>query len=197
MKKNIGLIAGVIAAVIAFTGLYFLYGRLMKRYQPDKLTKYNSQSSQPDNQTSDREESSSRKNKAPDFSVYDKSGNIIRLSDFYGKPVVINFWATWCGYCTMEMPDFNRAYKEYPDVQFMMINATDGKRETVEIANEYVKEQGFEFSVFYDKDYNAISTYGVKGFPASFFIDKNGNLIAGAEGMIGYDDLITGIKMIR
>lgn len=79
----------------------------------------------------------------------------------------------------------------------MMINATDGKRETVEIANEYVKEQGFEFSVFYDKDYNAISTYGVNGFPASFFIDKNGNLIAGAEGMIGYDDLITGIEMIR
>ena len=62
--------------------------------------------------------------------------------------MVLNFWATWCYYCKEEMPDFDEASKLYPDVQFLMVNATDGVRETVDAAKKYVEENGFDFEVF-------------------------------------------------
>ncbi len=54
--------------------------------------------------------------KAPDFSVLDRNGNTVKLSNFSGKPVVLNFWATWCGPCKSELPAFNKLYGEYSDV---------------------------------------------------------------------------------
>lgn len=134
--------------------------------------------------------------KAPDFTVTDKDGNKVKLSDFKGKPVVINFWATWCYYCTEEMPDFNTAYKEYPEVQFLMINATDGVRETVKVAKEYVADNNFEFDVFFDTEFDAVDTYGVTGFPMTIFIDKDGNLITYVNGMTNLATLKKGIELI-
>ena len=61
--------------------------------------------------------------KAPDFTMEDANGKTVKLSDFQGKPVVLNFWTSWCGYCKEEMPYFESAYKEYGDrVQFIMLN---------------------------------------------------------------------------
>jgi len=134
---------------------------------------------------------------APDFTVLDNDGNEVRLSDYYGKPVVLNFWATWCYYCKVEMPDFNRAYAEYPDVQFLMVNATDGVNETVESAKAYVSEEGYDFEIFFDTDYDAINSYGVTGFPTTFFIDEKGDLVTYSRGMIDYETLISGIEMIK
>ena len=74
---------------------------------------------------------------ASDFTVYDENGNAVKLSDFAGKPIVLNFWGTWCGYCQMEMPDFNEAYKNNSDVQFIMLNCGD----TIQKAQKYVEEQ--------------------------------------------------------
>ncbi|MBP3544577.1 MAG: TlpA family protein disulfide reductase, partial [Lachnospiraceae bacterium] len=68
---------------------------------------------------------------APDFTVIDAEGNEVKLSDMRGKPVVVNFWASWCGPCKMEMPEFEEVYKELGDeVHFMMVNLTDGWQET-------------------------------------------------------------------
>ena len=73
------------------------------------------------------------KNTAPDFTVLDANGKRIRLSDNFGKPIVINFWATWCPPCKRELPDFDKLCKEYGDkVVFMMVNLTDGRRDTVD-----------------------------------------------------------------
>ena len=102
---------------------------------------------------------------APDFTVYDRLGNEVHLSDFIGEPVVINFWATWCTYCTLEMPDFNRAFVEYPEVNFLMINATDGVRETEKKATDYVDSEGFGFSIYFDTSSSAQSAYRVNAFP--------------------------------
>ena len=133
---------------------------------------------------------------APNFAVLDKEGNAVQLSDFAGKPVVLNFWATWCGYCKVEMPDFDQAYKEYPDVVFMMIDATDGMYETREKADAYVKEQGFSFPVYYDVSSLAQNAYVISGYPTTVFINAHGDVVAKEVGMISYETLIAGIKLI-
>lgn len=134
---------------------------------------------------------------APDFTVYDGEGSEVRLSDFLGTPVVLNFWASWCGPCKMEMPDFQAKYEELDGaVQFLMINATDGGRETVDTAKAFIAESGYSFPVFYDTDYSAIYAYGVNAFPTTYFIDAEGNLAAYGQGAMSAETLQTGIDMI-
>ena len=83
------------------------------------------------------------KNTAPDFPVLDADGNTVRLSDMFGKPVVINFWATWCPPCKRELPDFDRLCREYGDrVVFMMVNLTDGRRDTVDGTKNLFRRKG-------------------------------------------------------
>ena len=134
---------------------------------------------------------------APNFIVQDKDGNAVQLSDFAGKPVVINFWATWCGYCKLEMPDFDRAYREYPDVVFLMINATDGVYATRAKADAYVAQEGFAFDVYYDVTGAAQNAYNLTGYPTTVFINAQGDVVAKEVGMISYETLLQGISLIQ
>ena len=137
------------------------------------------------------------KQAAPEFTVYDLDGNPHSLSDFRGKPVILNFWATWCGYCKVEMPEFEEKFREYGnDIQFIMLNVTDGSQETVETASAFIAEQGYTFPVYYDTDLAAASAYNTSGLPVTYFIDADGNFVAWQQGMMTAETLQIGIDML-
>ena len=114
---------------------------------------------------------------APDFTVIDMEGNEVSLSDFKGKPAVINFWATWCKPCTSELAAFNTLYGEYKDnVSFLMVNLTDGVSETVDGVKAFVLENGYSFPVFFDTEQNAVYAYSIYSIPRTVFVDAQGNI---------------------
>ena len=125
MKKNLMLWALIAAFVLVLGGAYVLYGRLSVQYQPEQLA------TQAPEETQDATEEA--KIYAPDFTAVDADGNEVSLSDFLGKPVVLNFWASWCGPCKSEMPEFDEAYlQQGEEIQFLMVNMTDGAQETAD-----------------------------------------------------------------
>ncbi|MBQ4112979.1 MAG: TlpA family protein disulfide reductase [Clostridia bacterium] len=136
-------------------------------------------------------------NKTPDFTVLDGEGNSVKLSDFFGKPIVLNFWASWCPPCKAELPDFEDAYKKYDgEVVFLMVNMTDNQMETVEVAKDFIKTHGYTFPVYYDVNYQAATVYGIRSIPQTYFINAEGEAVASATGMISAAQLEQGIGMI-
>lgn len=196
MNSKKKIVIFMILFMLLFAGAGILYARLGKQYAPDSLVTENQEQGNIEEQEEDEAEQKTQ-NPAPDFSVTDLAGNEVKLSQFEGKPVVLNFWASWCGPCKSEMPDFETAYQKYKEeIHFVMVNLTDGTRETVEIASTFVKGQGYTFPVYFDTQSDAANTYQVYSVPTSYFIDADGNLIAWAQGMINGQQLEKGIQMI-
>lgn len=134
---------------------------------------------------------------AYDFTVYDKDGKPVKLSDMKGMPVVLNFWASWCPPCKAEMPDFDEIAKQYEGkVAFMMVNLTDGQSETLDSAKSFISSMGYTFPVYFDTTSEAAYTYGIQSIPTTFFIDAEGYFVAYYEGSMDGDTLLRGISMI-
>lgn len=200
-KKKTLILIGLLVILVA--GASILYNSLSENYQPDTLLAEDNTSdtaATESNSNTDSVEDTSSENQpttAPNFTVYDLEGNEVNLTDFFGKPIIVNFWASWCGPCKMEMPDFNEAYKTYKgEIEFLMVNMTDGSRETKELASSFIAENGYTFPVYYDTDYSAAITYSVSSLPTSYFLNANGELVTYAKGAIDAATLEKGISMI-
>ena len=190
-KKTFFIIALVFVLLIG--GATVLYRQLGKNIAAEQLA---TQSTNQSDESAAGE--TEQKIKAPDFTVYDADGNEVHLADYIGKPIVLNFWASWCGPCQSEMPDFHEKYLELgDDVHFLMINMTDGARETVESASAFIAKNVYAFPVFYDTKSDAASIYGAYSLPTTFFINADGYAIAQATGAIDAETLQRGLDMIK
>ena len=205
MKKRFLLLVLIIATLIFAVSCKALYDDLASSYAPNNIetmpttttTTPSITSSQEPNEDNPAEDNPPAPIwNGPNFTVLDKDGNEIKLSDLAGKPIVLNFWATWCGYCVQEMPDFQTAYEKYPDVQFVMVNVTDGYYETITSAKSFVAEKGFTFPVYFDTKSSATSAFDVNAYPQTFFIDAQGNIVAKARGAISLSNLEYGISLL-
>lgn len=187
MNKNLKLILIIAVLVALLAGAAVLYDSLRDEIDAEQLA------TQP-TETSPTEET---RTPAPDVVIMDWDGTECRLSDFVGKPVILNFWASWCTPCKSEMPAFEEAYLEYGDeIHFLMVNCTTSSRETRARAIAFIQEQGYTFPVYFDTTGEASSTYGAYSIPLTFFIDAEGYPVAYAQGAIDADVLQQGIDMI-
>ena len=109
---------------------------------------------------------------APGFQLTDLDGQSVSLSDFRGKPVLLNFWASWCGPCRSEMPFIQRLHEEWADKGLVIVAVNIG--ESSSQAKEFVESYGLPFLVLLDTEQETALSYNVRGIPATFFIDKDG-----------------------
>ena len=198
--KFLKLLIWILAFAVVIVGASVLYNRLSSEVSIGGIATVAQEGTTPEETAVPGDaaaETEAKGSEAPDFTVYDLEGNAHKLSDFRGRPVLLNFWASWCGPCQMEMPDFQKYYESHGDkVHFVIVNLTDGQQETVESASAFIEEKGYTFPVYYDTDIDAAMKYGVNAVPVSYFIDAEGYFVAWAQGALTADMLQQGMDML-
>lgn len=177
------LIASVIVLIIVSTGLW---GCFKKNEVPQDSPKIEIEKPQEENESPESEVETQAKESvgvfegdlAPDFSLLDREGNEIRLSDLRDKVVFIKFWTTWCVYCTYELPYVQEVYEQYKDKDLVVlaVNVLAAEKIKMEDVNRFLDENGYTFPVLFDVDGQATVQYKVRGFPTTYIIDKNGRI---------------------
>lgn len=132
---------------------------------------------------------------ASDFTLEDTLGNKITLSDFQNKkPVLLVFWATWCGYCAKELPDLKIFTGKYQnEIQVIAISSGEVK----ETVKNYVEEENINFPMLLDEKRETWNQYSVRGTPSHFLIDKKGEIVTLRPGLALINDLETMLMMLE
>ena len=121
---------------------------------------------------------------APDFSLPDLTGQQVRLSDFRGKIIFLNVWATWCPPCRDEMPSMERLHRRMQGKDFVML-AVSQDQDGPAVVKAFVQQEGLTFPVLLDREGLVSTRYGVTGYPETFVIDRDGRVI---QHIIGPED---------
>ena len=130
------------------------------------------------------------KSTSGDFTLMDLDGNEISLSDFNGKVLILNFWATWCPPCREEIPDFVEVYNEYEseDVQFIGVSNED-----ISTLRSFVEDYNISYPILID-DENIMGKWGISAIPTTFVFDKNGQIISKSVGTMTREQLVNIIE---
>ncbi len=186
---KIGGILMIFMGVLMFTGKMnaftgYLSGTTSKSEtkKPDK---------QAEEKTEEKEEEENGEMAAIDFTLYDQYGKEHSLSDYKGKTIFLNFWATWCPPCKAEMPDIQKLYESYGEdgeVVILGVAAPNFSNETDEEGiKAFLKENGYTYPVLMDTTGELFMKYGISSYPTTFMIDKEGNVFGYVSGQLSED----------
>ena len=126
---------------------------------------------------------------APDFALANLDGDMVRLSHFAGQPIIVNFWATWCPPCDIEMPELQAAYETYQD-DGLVILAVNEQEPAGTVRDYFIDEKQLTFTPLLDRDATVSLVYGIGGLlPTSYFIDRDGTIIAIHRGPLSQEQI--------
>ncbi len=119
------------------------------------------------------------------FTLPDKDGNLVSLTDFKGKTIIINFFGTWCYYCNEELPGLQAIHDERDDVKVLLIAAPGVNGEgDIDYVEEYMEKAGYSMDILYDTTLQTTSLYGISGYPTSFFVKPDGTYLYYVPGYV-------------
>lgn len=190
MKRKTNIIIWAVAGILIIAAAYTFYSKSKSMVlipSSDETTATSQTSGQA---------SESTKVMAPDFSLKDLDGNTVKLSDYKGKVVILNFWAVWCKYCKQEMPDLNELNKELEKDNNAVILAVDAQ-ESSDTVKDYLTSNDIALKVLLDSDGAVSQTYGVSGFPTTFIVNKDGSLYTYISGKTDKATLVQILDKIK
>ena len=196
-RKSILLLGGFLFFVGILVSAYFGYDFLTSTYNK-KNSGIQSEVKENNDTQNNKQSNFKKKVKASDFTVYDEKLNEVKLSDYQGVPVVLNFWASWCPPCREEMPGFNEVSKKYDEdkIAILMINLTDGQRETMTEAKTFILKNNYKMKTLFDNNMEAANKYNITSIPRTIFIDKDGYITQDYSGSISEENLENQIKLL-
>ncbi|ERI89551.1 thiol-disulfide oxidoreductase ResA domain protein [Clostridiales bacterium oral taxon 876 str. F0540] len=209
MKKTL-IALGLLVMIGGSTYTVYNYNKSLSKSPAAITDKQNTASSQ--NQTStansftlkqysnntastNKTTSEDAKVKASDFKIKDLNGKEVSLSDYKGKKVFLNFWASWCPPCKAEMPDIERLYQETKDSDLVILAVNLAEDNTT--VQNFIKNNKYSFPVLLDPDNDAAIKYQIVSIPTSYFIDKEGNVVAKHIGSMTLENMKSYINNIK
>lgn len=165
--------------ILVLFGVYLLFGLI-----GNELTNYHNQLSQ---HVTEGNKDESKYHKLIDFKLTDQSGEIHSLSQYQGKVVFLNFWATWCGPCRSELLDIQMLYEKYKnskDVSIITVTLPGGREKNRDGIIEFAKENGYSFPILFDENEEVFSKFKIRSFPTTYMIDRNGQIFIYEEGAL-------------
>ena len=124
--------------------------------------------------------------KPPDFELKNLHGDTVRLSERRDRPVILNFWATWCAPCVLEMPKIQKYFEKYPgEFDVLAVNAGEARFDV----ERFVEDMGLTFEILLDPGGKIQELYQIRGYPTSFFVDANGIIRVQHLGPLSEDQL--------
>ena len=135
---------------------------------------------------------------APDFVLTDLNGKQVSLADYAGKKVLVNFWATWCPPCRIEMPHMQKFYDDYKekDVVILGVNLTPTEK-NMDVVNDFVQEQQLSFPIMLDQEGEVTQAYKVVAYPTTYILDADGVIREKFQGAINYEVMEKAISSMR
>lgn len=192
IKKYMGKIKIIGGIIIILSGLAMFSSGLERAINNFNL-QTKSQAQRNEN-IENEENQSSKKIKALDFELYDQYGEIHKLSDYKGKIIFFNIWATWCPQCREEMPYIEELYKEYNEnkediIILELASPNIGREGDVEHIKDFLKEEGYTFPVVLDESGSQIYQYGINSFPSTLIIDEYGYITKYVPGAMNKETM--------
>lgn len=195
---KVGGVLMILMGVLMFTGKMnaftgYLSGGTNANLESQEETEKESEDVSEDKEENKEDESKETVVPAIDFTLKDQFGNEHTLSDYKGKTVFLNFWATWCGPCRSEMPDIQKLYETYDtegdNAVIILGVAAPGLGQEKDEAGikAFLDENGYTYPTLMDTTGDLFSEYGISSFPTTFMIDREGNVFGYVSGALNED----------